>query len=135
MNGENYLEAMETVLYALTNMYANKSNPVPKSRIDDIITSCVNIQQLLDDKCKGYVSNCINDVVAALTTAKEISGTNIPDRIKQEVIDGLHDIKTNIANICFEFYTYEDIDTESEIIVNIMREVVKAYLEGSVIDD
>ena len=70
------------------------------------------------------------DLLGAISTAQALSGmSNLTDKMKQTLIDGVLTMKTALCGIAYDYYSMHDFEV-TDAIVPVMREVVQTKLLG-----
>lgn len=77
------------------------------------------------------VTVSMNDLMGAtLVVQKNCGGmVNLTDTMKQELIEGIKNVKSAVADAAFHFYEKHEFEPRPEVIP-LMRDVVEAYVEA-----
>lgn len=87
----------------------------------------LNAEQIHDP----LIGVTMNDLLSAMLSVNENTAgmTNITETMKQELINGVMSVKTEVSNAAFSYYSVTDFEPTPEV-TKMMRDVVECYAEA-----
>lgn len=121
------------VIYLMEQIGSGKRLQISKSKLEELKETLSKIISILDKDISPELQMKIEDLYTALSLAENLDITMLPDSVKSSIEKGLKGIKTDVAELAFGHFTFNDFEPTEEIIP-IMRHVVAEHYGGVEID-
>lgn len=121
-----YLDALQYILDCLDIIKAGKRDLITKDKLDDVAIYVGNVDNILSRKSRNSAFHFVMEkTIGAIATIKDLKIDNIPNDMKQVLVDSLYQMRVIVANLAYDYFTINDFDETVEEDVELLLEVIR----------
>lgn len=121
-----YLDALQYILDCLDIIKAGKRDLITKDKLDDVAIYVGNVDKILSRKSRNSAFHFVMEkTIGAIATIKDLKIDNIPNDMKQVLVDSLYQMRVIVANLAYDYFTINDFDETVEEDVELLLEVIR----------
>lgn len=129
----HYLKCIVLLDFLQKKLFAEQRQQVPVSVVNEVQTSIIGVQKLLENEKNPEMNSRLNDLMESTLVIKSTDGlVYLTESMKNALTGGIMDLSNTIALEAYSYFQTHDFEPTDEIIP-VMRNVVKVALAKGVL--